>query len=106
MKKFFSKALMVTLCLAMVFQLAACGGDNTGGKKDETPAGPQRVEGDPSLPFGGAVAQRIGRKAVGALVNTQAQYHRQHPLHRTGERTKIQLPYQILNVVQHTALQS
>ncbi len=34
------KALLVTLCLAMVFQLAACGG-----KGEEKPAGPQRVEG-------------------------------------------------------------
>ncbi len=44
MKKFLSKALMVTLCLAMVFQLAACGGNNSGGNTDK-PAGPQRVEG-------------------------------------------------------------
>lgn len=56
MKKFLTKALMVTLCLAMVFQLAACGGDSatdSGKGKDnsgkptnsDTPAGPQRVEG-------------------------------------------------------------
>lgn len=45
MKKFLSKALLVTLCLAMVCQLAACGGNGDGGKKDDTPAGPQRVEG-------------------------------------------------------------
>ncbi|MBQ3547673.1 MAG: carbohydrate ABC transporter substrate-binding protein [Clostridia bacterium] len=44
MKNLLSKALMVTLCLAMVLQLAACGGDS-GGKKEEEPAGPQRVEG-------------------------------------------------------------
>ncbi len=37
------KALLVTLCLTMVLQLAACGGN--GGSKDEKPAGPQRVEG-------------------------------------------------------------
>ena len=36
------KALLVTLCLTMVLQLAACGGNGGGG---ETPAGPQRVEG-------------------------------------------------------------
>ncbi|MBQ3547674.1 MAG: extracellular solute-binding protein [Clostridia bacterium] len=44
MKNFLSKALMVTLCLAMVLQLAACVRDN-GGNKEEKPAGPQRVEG-------------------------------------------------------------
>ena len=43
---------MLTLCLAMVFQLAACGGDakdadkgNNGGGSSDTPAGPQRVQG-------------------------------------------------------------
>lgn len=52
MKNFIKKSLLITLCLVMIFQLAACGGesnkkDNNGkkGGNSDVQAGPQRVEG-------------------------------------------------------------